>query len=386
MKHEEASSLEAALAQRFEAEQEDLDALCAPRDWSRSEIFLSNEYYGIASVLKRYAEYDRRHPVKAVIPHGVYLNDHELADSEREAGLAAALVYPPYRSGLYRDCGRMAEIPSAAPFVYAERLLTESWARTGTLFFPAHSLPGLTAEMDFEGAADELRMLPARMRPVTVIMYWHDYLLGRHRPFAERGYRIVSAGHMFDPDFLLRLGHLLKTHTYAISNAIGSHVFYSVQAGCIFRLVEMPYRYVGSEEDFRLKAPALTDERKAAVDSLSALFSQDVTESTTEQRQMVDYYLGLEHALQPPELRDLLEWFERLDRFGRAFLWYDDGRRFQAGGTTGGFVPAGLRRLVMRSIPSTVERVARHLVSSGIALLRRAMPFLRNVRLRGRSS
>lgn len=386
MRREDASLRTVDLAERFEAEQENLDALCAPRDWARREIFLSNEYYGIASVLKRYAGYDQHRPVKAVIPHGIYLNDHELADFERKAGLAAALVYPSYRHGLYSARGRMVEIPSAAPFVYANRLLGEHPSRRGTLFFPAHSLPGLTAEMDFEAAAGQLEELPDSMKPVTVIMYWHDYVLGQHQPFAERGYRIVSAGHMFDPDFLLRLGYLLRTHAYAVSNAIGSHVFYSLQAGCTFRLVEMPYRYVGSEEDFRLKAPALTDERRVAVDEVSALFSKQVTKPTEEQQHIAGYYLGVEHALEPRELCDLLEWLDRLDRFGRAFLWLDQGHRFQARGVTGSFVPAGLRRTLLRSLPFAVERIVRRLVSSGIELLRRIAPFLRDVKLRGRSS
>ncbi|MDO8881025.1 MAG: hypothetical protein Q7W44_09565 [Coriobacteriia bacterium] len=373
------------LAQRFEAEQEDLDALCAERDWSRTELFLPNEYYGIASILKRYAGYPQQRPVKAVVPHGIYQNDHELADFERKAGLAAALVYPQYRLGLYRDRGRMLEVPSAAPFVYAERLMSAHPPRSGALFFPAHSLPGLTVEMDLEAAADALDALPEAMKPLTVIVYWHDYLLGRHRPFADRGYRIVSAGHIYDSEFLPRLCYLLKSHVYVISNAVGSHVFYALQAGCTVRLVEMPYRRSGSEADLRLKAPTLTDARRAAVDEIAALFSQQVATPTQAQRRAADFYLGIEHALAPSEMKDLLQWLDRLDRFGRALYWRDSGERFDARPATPGLVPAGVRRVLVRTLPSLAERATRRVVSGTIALLRRLMPFLRNVRLRGRS-
>lgn len=369
-------------AARYELDQSVLDALCAQRDWSGTEVFLSNEYYGIAATLKRYASYPQGRPVKAVVPHGIYFNDHLLADFERDAGLPAAFVYPAYRHGLYAAGGQMVELAAAAPFVYAERLTGHEMLREGTLFFPAHSLPGLTAEMDFESMPEALGALPDAMQPVTVIMYWQDYLSGRHLPFAKRGFRIVSAGHIYEAEFLPRLAYLLKRHKYAASNAIGSHTFYAIEAGCTFRLIDFPYDYSGSEEDFRLKAPSLSPKRKAAVAELKRVFSEETEEITAQQLELSHYYLGLSHALEPSEMHELLHWLDRLDRFGTAYLIRDDGTRFGVAASPSQLVPRAARRFVLRRIPAAIERAVRAVVSGTIRLARAVFPFLRDVRLR----
>lgn len=332
-------------AARFEAEQDDLDSLCANRPLQTLEAWPENDYYGIASTLRRYAGVPSGRSIKAVVPHGVYMNDHLLADAERNALLPAALVFPPYREALYRNPGGMVVVPSAAPFVYASRLINAPAERRGTLYYPTHSLPGVAVKMDFDAIAEELLGWPEHMKPVSVSVYWHDYLLGNHLPFTTRGIRVVSAGHMFDPDFLLRQAHLLKQHKYVASNSLGSHAFYATHAGCLFLLVEQQYAYSGSEEDIAAKiVSALSSERLRARRYIRKVFSVVSDHIDDERLRISDYHLGTKFALQPEQLADLIDWLDRLDRFGGSVLVFDCGKRFGVSNPRLGYVPRQRQR------------------------------------------
>ena len=306
-----------AMAARFDREQADLRALCADRELSTSEVFWQNDVYGDAPVLKRYARVPEETSIRAIIPHGVY--GDVAHDWEVQSLLPAALVYPAYRIPAYR-ARRILPIPSAAPFVYADKLVTYDGPREGTLFFPSHSTHWLTVEMDFEGLADKLLDLPSWMQPVTVICYWRDIQLGNQLPFTRRGLRVVSAGHWLDPDFLLRLAHLLRQHRHAASNAFGSSLFYSVWAGCSFHFIHEAYDYTGADERLRGElggvSPALRQEWR----QLESLFSAPTETASQEQLSQARRYLGGDDLREPEDLADLIGWLRRLDRLGRSVL------------------------------------------------------------------
>ncbi len=376
--------LAADFAERFEREQWDLDALCADRPLQTSELWPGNDYYGIATTLKRYADIPDDCSIKAVVPHGIYMNDKLVNDAERSARLSAALVYPAYRLRLYRDQARKIPVPSAAPFVYASRLIEPPALRSGTLFYPAHSLPGVTAEMDFDAIAEKLLDWPASMKPVSVSIYWHDYLLRHHRPFVERGIRVVSAGHMFDPDFLLRQAYLLKQHAHVASNAVGSHLFYATHAGCLFHLVEQPVAYSGSGRDIAANVVSPSGARVEVLQRIRRIFLSPVDRLGDEQRELVDYHLGAEFVLEPAEFRDLADWLDRLDRFGRIALWLDSGQRFGVDSPRPPAVPRRWLRAVSQ-LTHGAEKIVRVALSDAIRLTRSVFPFLRGVRVRRHS-
>jgi hypothetical protein len=170
----------------------------------------------------------------------------------------------------------------------------------------------LTVEQSGTALAEKLLRLPAEYQPVTVCVYWRDFNLGHHRPFEERGMRVVSAGHMFDPDFLFRFYHLCSLHRYASSNALGSHLFYSVKAGCSFFYLEGCEHAIHAEPEVLRRDSAGVSPHIDA--QLKSLFATPRPTPTREQLDAVDYYLSADQLKSPGELRDLLRYADRLDR------------------------------------------------------------------------
>lgn len=295
----------------------DLEDVCHPRPLRTREIFAPNAFYGNDRILKIYAGLPLDYPLKIVVPHGITFNAGYSWDAERTAKLPAIFYYGKRRIAASTKTGK-AILPGVPPFAYVTRLLEEKSAhsRSGTLFFPSHSSEWIHVKNDFSELADYLVGLAPALQPVTVCIYWQDYLLGHHRAFAQRGLPIVSAGHINDPDFLIRLGHLLAQYRFAAGNGLGSHMLYALLAGC-------GYFHV-SGFDARLH-PAAAHVATAAVPEsdemqrLEQIFRHAASPATDEQLACLEEYVGLENMQSPDSLRRTLLLAERLDRFGLAW-------------------------------------------------------------------
>lgn len=298
------------------ADQQDLERLCSDRPHETEEVFAPNAFYGNARILKRYARLPASYSLKAVLPHGVVLNGNNVWAAEADVPLPLVLCYPPYRVNAYQRATNKLVEPAAAPFAYAVELMRAQRepARAGTIFFPAHSTHHVTVRMDYERLAAELSELGEAFRPVTVCIYWKDYVLGHHRPFLERGLRVVSAGHMFDPDFLYRFYHLCSQHRYSASNAMGSHVFYSILAGCrYFHADRVGYSVEASEEALRRDVSPPGPEQHR---SLAPLLGTAGPGPAAEQLEIARDYLGIQYLLSPAAIRRTLLRAEVLDKMG----------------------------------------------------------------------
>jgi len=299
------------------AEAADLEMVCRSRPLATTEAFEANAFYGNDRVLKRYAGIPEDRPLKVVVPHGIVFNDRYLWEGERRALLPAVLAYSGYRARAYERETAMVAMRCAVPFAYLPRLLGEAppAARAGTLFFPSHSSHRVTTAADFAGLAEVLVRLDERFQPVTVCIYWRDFQLGRHSPFLDRGLRVVSAGHMYDPAFLFRLYYLCQSHRYACGNHVGSSLLYAVLAGCRFFVLQgFDLKHLGDEESLAADISRGGSYQQALAEAFAA-----PTESLTAgQSKLVEEVCGLDALHAPDVLRDLFDMAERLDRVGVA--------------------------------------------------------------------
>jgi hypothetical protein len=106
--------------------------------------------------------------------------------------------------------------------------------------------------MDFDALARKLVDLDEEYQPVTICLYWKDYLMGRAEPFMDHGLPVVSAGHFYDQSFLKRFYEICACHEYAAGNSIGSHIFLSVASGCSYFHVDgIDYELTGNKKQLK---------------------------------------------------------------------------------------------------------------------------------------
>jgi hypothetical protein len=297
------------------ADQEDLDTLCANRPLPTCEPNRTNAFYGHAMILKAYARLPPPYQLKMLMPHSVYLVDWPTVAKEWETPLPLNFIYPAHLIRAYAEETKRLTIPFSSPFLYLLKLLEGQPApvRRGTLFFPTHSSVLNIAHIDVEHLADSLLQLEERFHPITVCMYWIDYLRGQHRPFQQRGLKIVSAGHRNDPFFLFRLYHLCSLHKYAASNEFGTTCFFSIASGCsfFFHNIDQPVSYSSPYNRITVGKRGADTTAKA-----KALFSTVCDPPNAEQKQFVDYFLGKDFLLSPAQLRKKLLAAEIFDKLG----------------------------------------------------------------------
>jgi hypothetical protein len=296
----------------FNFEQTNIDLLTAPRDLVTSETHQSNDFYGQASVMKRYAGLPETRPLFAVLEHGICLHD-QMWHLDRDAQLNTILSASRRRAEQHRQLCRHRVHPVGFGYIYATELVRQQFGddpvdreRAGTIAFPCHSTHTINTIFDHEQYADRLMSLPLHCHPIYVCAYWKDFQEGALQPYVDAGCRIVTAGHMFDRDFLLRFHDICRHFRYAVSNMIGTHLFQSVHSGCRFF-------YVASS---KIKFEVHADEAKNCAKSNPRfqqteqqswkLFSEFPIELTSEQRAFVDSYLGSDLMLTPHQLRAIL--------------------------------------------------------------------------------
>lgn len=299
-------------------DQKDLSLLCKDRQLKTNEIFLGNAFYGTDKIIKRYVGLPDDYKLRGVLPHGVSLSKEYIWKAEQDAQLPAIFFYPGYRKSIYKSETNKLSIPIASPFLYLKSLLDnkEPVKRQGTIFFPSHSSHRVTVLANYKALAEKLDSLEKPYHPITVCMYWKDYLLGHHTEFEKKGFNIVSCGHIFDPDFLYRFYYLTRTHEFASSNNIGSHLFYSMSLGCTFFLLEG----LRSQHDFigNSRETDTIDANPISVE-LYNLFCGEITKNTDKQLSLVDAYMGENNFLSPHQLKKQIKNIEKIDKFGFVF-------------------------------------------------------------------
>lgn len=300
-------------------DQANLKKLCKDRELITEEIFQPNAFYGHNKIIKYYAGIPSGESLKAVFLHGVTdISTDYVWEAEKKALVPVLYYYWPNSYRKYSEKTNKIVLPGTAPFVYVTKMLSVKTVpkREGTIFFPTHSSHHITSIVDFEKLANGLQKLDDKFKPVTICIYWRDYNLGHHKIFEEKGFKVVSAGHMFDPLFLFRFYHLCSTHKYSASNEIGSHLFYSVKAGCSFFFTDYIQAVKKGSEIFLKRGTSTPD--PTIVSNLVELFSTSWDRSTIEQVDTVDEFLGVKNLKTPDKLRAELRFAENLDKFGFA--------------------------------------------------------------------
>jgi hypothetical protein len=212
-------------------------ALAQPIPYYPAEPVVDSNLYGYAAAIKRYAGLGK---LRHALEHGLYYGDNVLLSTfcrttrrlitlseHRRQVVQAKVSKPVVAVGPY--------IHYAAPLPSEEQVgqMKNTLGRT-LLFFPSHSC--LSGDQDY-GPARTIAALKKlaeekQLQAVVVSMYYYDIL---HADYAQRyenaGFRVATAGHRWDTNFLRRLKAIIALSDYTVSNAVGTHVGYCLYMG-----------------------------------------------------------------------------------------------------------------------------------------------------------
>jgi len=253
-----------------------------------------NSRYGHRAVLCRYAGIPDQ-PVPVIIPHGIY-GRAGICGAERDVPDLPVLSYPAYRDVDYERAGYTV-IPCASPFVYALLMHPVPEATKGTLYFVAHSTPGVEARFDLQALLDDIEELPG---PLTLCLHPHD-MDTLASPLRARGYEVVSAGEYKTQGFLDNLIDLIGSNRHVASNAYGTHIVYALACGRPATIVGQPVEHFSRAKGIKIPEPQ-TD-YMGPIREACREWHEEITD---QQRAIARDYLRADAVLSPEAMRSVL--------------------------------------------------------------------------------
>ena len=287
--------------------QSHLEALASDMVEKTSEVFTPNDFYGNASILKKYCGLAPDSQIPAVLPHGVSIN-HSTWQVELDAPLPRIYAISEEQRSKYSMVTDKALHVIGSVMHYAARMISDEVdelrsTAEGTVAFPAHSTHHLTAEFDQDAFIQSLRELPEEMQPVRVCLYWRDIQLNRHQKYLNEGFECLTAGHMFDHDFHFRLVRILASHRHCVTNSMGTSSLLATSMGLKAYLIDQELGVEGSSHFLAEYAPKIT--QPSAVNLLETM---KIPPGQDRMHQQVwgDIATGREFVHTPEQLRALI--------------------------------------------------------------------------------
>lgn len=227
-----------------------------------------NAYYGLDKIVKKIEGLSKFQRLEAGIEHGLTLQSEDvsqvLLDQNR------IYVFGSERSDHIQKLHPDKEIVTHNNFISYVKgkysplrisLMKKKMGKT-LLCFPTHSTHHIADVFDQDSLITEIDRIKEEhgFKTVLVCLYWKDILQGRDEPYIAAGYKIVTAGHLYDSFFLNRLKSIVQLSDMVITNGWGTHIGYAI---CENRPVYM----------FLIKRQYVTlDEEKCSVDEFNSIF------------------------------------------------------------------------------------------------------------------
>ena len=279
-----------------------------------SEIQPVNDWYGHATILKKFLGLPKNHKFKVIIEHGLYLSE-QVPDIELESPLPTFVTYSQYRVRILKRYRQNAH--AIGPFIhYAPHYLSEQGLRKEKkrlgrilLFFPSHSIIGSTNLYDRDWSCNKIAEMSKNFDTIRVCIYWKDVLLGMHKYYQDRGFECVTAGHILDPLFLSRLKSIIQTADLTVSNDASSPLSYCIFMGKPHIILYQRPNLIGQKKLKKIMSKYWKSKPYAQV---IKEFSKIEFIITDKQRELMNFYCGTNNIKSKTELKKIIEETEQI--------------------------------------------------------------------------
>ncbi len=161
------------------------------------------------------------------------------------------------------------------------------------LVFPSHSIDNIHVSYDISKFINHIEDIRHDFDTVVICMYWKDILLAQHIEYQNKGYKITTAGHFYDYNFLPRLKSIIALSDLTLSNKVGTHVGYCINLNKphLIKLSDIRLKFFDKSEE---KARQNNEWRSYydACEDIHKYFCVDSQLISIEQLQCVKKYWG----------------------------------------------------------------------------------------------
>lgn len=281
------------------------------------EKYIQNDFYGIATVLKKNIGISQDYHLKMSIEHGLYIGGY-VWDEDITTPFPAVVTFSNNRKRCLQKKTDKNIYPIGPYIHYANQYFDEEVLRAektrlgrSLLIFPAHSTHYNIIDFDHSNLFNMIKEKGKQFDSVRVCLYWKEIIRGIGKLYRQNNIECVSAGHIYDPLFLSRLKSIISLSDVTMSNQIGTHIGY-----CVF--MNKPHILFSekvkiSQTDKSMVIPskhADIDELQSDRNEIENAFSTWTQQITPEQQRVVNKFWGLESIRTPDEIASFVKMSE----------------------------------------------------------------------------
>ena len=270
-------------------------------------------FYGHLHSLKKYAGVDK---ITHSIEHGLYLGNYVPYATFLKT-TKSIITFSENRKKHLRNANIKKPIITIGPYIhYAEPLLSDkdfneikkSIGRT-FLLFPTHSIKNIDVEIEIEDLISKVKKTAKDFDTIMVCFYYKDILNDIFPEyFMKAGFKIVTAGNIYDINFLSRLKSIIQLSDFTASNNVGTHTGYCIYLNkphFIFKQ-NINYKKENSLSTINYRNSKQLESMEEEKNDILKEFTYFSHEITDNQRKIIDKYWGISSIKSPNELKDLL--------------------------------------------------------------------------------
>lgn len=276
----------------------DSASLAAPLPFCPIECIADANFYGYAHAIKRYAGVEKQN---YSLEHGLYFDDYIPRACFWESTKRVITINEEREELIRQKVGK--PVYSVGPYIhYADSLLSDEEIREIKqqygrilLVFPSHSNVEAKAVFDEVKFIEDIKQFAIKYQFDTVLvnLFYHDILHNRHvKAYKEAGFKIVTAGHRYDLNFVGRLKAFIRISDYTIGNSVGTHIGYCIYMG-------KPHYIM---DDYKIESSDSKQYR--AIYEPFSIYSEDVT---ARQYNIAAYYWGFDCIKSKEDMLNILK-------------------------------------------------------------------------------
>ena len=279
----------------------------------KDRIYPVNDKYGFGRCIKHFAGLPEEASLPGVVPHGAgtYGRLSQAAQAPKQELLKKAPCIFASNDRCFDafwNSGKRYIFPIGLASIYAHACLQEETINSkGSLFFRIHSTHSLIDQLNDSEVIKWLFSLPKKYHPIRISAFPFDWSRGIYKPYAEAGFKIVSAGSEYDQDFIWRHLHLIRGHQRILSTGMGTHIFHAVMCGKPVIIKQFHNNYRLTNKHFNYDQVAAHE-----FQNLGSIFKEELNEPSAAQVSLTRNFLGLDHTLPPPALRSIIGLAQRI--------------------------------------------------------------------------